>query len=98
MNVQKNLKISIFGKTYLVSTDEDDGCILQAAQLVDDLMKNKAGKMAPVGEDKIAVIVALQFATDLTKKNKELEAYQARIERLTLLLGQEDKENTGKEE
>jgi len=89
MNVQKNLKISIFGKTYLVSTDEDDGCVLQAAQLVDDLMKNKAGK-APVGEDKIAVIVALQLATDLTKKNKELEAYQAKIKRLTLLLDQEE--------
>ena len=91
MNVQKNLKISIFGKTYLVLTDEDNGCVLQAAQLVDDLMKNNAGKMAPVGEDKIAVIVALQLATDLTKKNKELEAYRARIEQLTSLLGQEDK-------
>jgi len=89
MNVQKNLKISIFGKTYLISTDEDSGCVLQAAQLVDDLMKSNAGKV-PVSEDKIAVIVALQLATDLTKKNKELEAYQARIERLSLLVDTQD--------
>ena len=88
MDMQKNLIISIFGKTYHLSTDEDDESIYQAALLVDSLMKKKAERM-PCGEEKIAIIVALQLAADLTKKLKEMESCQRRIEQLAFLVDQE---------
>jgi cell division protein ZapA (FtsZ GTPase activity inhibitor) len=88
MNMQKNLKISILGKSYLIATDEDDKSIYQAAELVDTLMRSKLAKM-PTGsasEDKVALIVALQLASDLMKKTEELQSYENRIEQLVLAL------------
>ena len=39
MDTQKNLKISILGKSYSIATDENSDDVHQAARLVDDLMK-----------------------------------------------------------
>lgn len=85
--MQKNLKVSILGKTYCLLTDEDDDSVFQAVQLVDNLMKRKAEKM-PCSEEKVAIVVALQLATDLTRKLKEMESCQRRIEQLAFLVDQ----------
>lgn len=85
--MQKNLKVSILGKTYHLLTEEDDDSVFQAVQLVDNLMKRKAEKM-PGADEKVAIIVALQLATDLTRKLKEMETCQRRIEQLAFFVDQ----------
>lgn len=85
--MQKNLKVSILGKSYSLMTDEEDESVFQAVQLVDSLMKRKAEKM-PCSEEKVAIVVALQLATDLTRKLKEMETCQRRIEQLAFLVDQ----------
>lgn len=57
------------GKQYSIATDQDNNDdIIQAALLVDQLMKNKTAQSA-LSEEKVAVVVALQLAADLQKKN-----------------------------
>ncbi len=80
--MQKNLKISIFGKDYLISTDENSETIIAAAQVVDKLMRSKA-EAAPLQVDgRLAIIVALELATDLAKKMQELKQWETKVEAL----------------
>jgi len=90
MNIQKNLKVSILGKTYVIATDEDDAHITQAAELVHTLMKAKIEKSSTKKEEKIAIIVALQLATDLIKKQQELKRYEHKTSELACLITQEE--------
>lgn len=77
MDIQKALKVSILGKSYSVmATHEDSADIVKAANLVDNLMKTKVEKANGASEEKIAVTVALQLATDLIKKQQKLDDYE----------------------
>lgn len=77
MDMQKNLKVSILGKSYSVmATNEDCADIVKAADLVDNLMKMKVEKATGASEEKIAVTVALQLAADLIKKQQKLDDYE----------------------
>lgn len=89
--MQKSLKISIMGKQYTIATDEDNDDIIQAAQLVDQLMKNKMAQLSSLSQDKVAVVVALQLAADLQKKTQLLDSWQQKAEDLTSLLKEEFK-------
>jgi cell division protein ZapA (FtsZ GTPase activity inhibitor) len=80
--MQKNLKISIFGKNYLVSTDENSEEVTEAARVVETLMKDKAERTPLRGEGQLAVIVALELATDLARKMQLLKQWEARVEAL----------------
>lgn len=86
--MQKSLKISIMGKLYSIMTDEDDGSIEEAAQIVDDLMKSKMGNSS-LSEEKIAVVVALQLAAEMKKKSKLIEYWQRKAEDLNNLINKE---------
>jgi cell division protein ZapA (FtsZ GTPase activity inhibitor) len=77
--MQKNLKISIFGKTYLISTDENSEVVMEAAGVIDRLMKTKSEHMPLQGEGRLAVIVALELATDLAKKMQEIKQWETKI-------------------
>lgn len=81
--MQKNLKISVFGKNYLISTDEESSNILEAARIVDDLMRDKAERAPVHGEGQLAVLVALEIATDLVKKQQELSHWEDKVVALT---------------
>lgn len=77
MDIQKALKVSILGKSYSVMTTHEDSVdIVKAANLVDNLMKTKVEKANGASEEKIAVTVALQLATDLIKKQQKLDDYE----------------------
>lgn len=77
------------GKQYCIATDQDNNDdIIQAAQLVDQLMKNKTAQSA-LSEDKVAVVVALQLAADLQKKIRLLESWQQKAVGLSSLLSDE---------
>lgn len=89
MVVQKNLKITILGKQYCISTDEDSEDVIKAAQLVDNLMQMKIGSAAALSDEKIAVIVALQLASELHQKTRLLENLEQKTEDLKNLLESE---------
>ena len=77
------------GKQYCIATDQDNNDdIIQAAQLVDQLMKNKAAQLT-LSEEKVAVVVALQLAADLQKKIRLLESWQQKAVGLSNLLSDE---------
>lgn len=87
--MQNHLKVTINSKQYSIATDEDSQYIFEAAQLVDTLLKNTAGKSSPSGDEKAALIVALQLATDLAKSKRGLQAYEEKVEGLITLLAEE---------
>lgn len=61
--MKNNYKLSIFGDTYSIVSDESSAHITQAAAMVDSLMKEIATKLSQVEEKRIAILVALQYAS-----------------------------------
>jgi cell division protein ZapA (FtsZ GTPase activity inhibitor) len=84
--MQKQLKVTINGKQYSIATDEHDQDVFQAAQLVDSLIRSNTDKMPTVGADKIALMVALHLAIDLTKNQRLIEQDSLTVERLVQLV------------
>ena len=84
--MQKQLKITLNGKQYSIATDEHDEDILQAAELVDSLLKAKSEKMPTISEDKIVLMVALHLATDLAKSQRLLTDDEVRLEHMVSLM------------
>ena len=87
--MQKHLKVTINGKQYSIATDEDDADVVTAASMVDSLIKGKAEKLPVGSQDRAAIVVALQLATDLAKKQRLFQAYENKMEQLIALLGRE---------
>lgn len=90
-NAEKTLKISILGKSYTVVTDEQDVDVYAAAGMVDKFFQEK-GLNLPAGQgqlaDKIAVVVALQIATELVKAKKALKQCESACAGLTGMIEQ----------
>lgn len=88
--MQNHLKVTINGKQYSVATDENNQDVCNAAQLVDALLlKSKSGPLSREIDEKTALIVALQLATDLAKNQRLLQSCEQKIEELLALLTQE---------
>jgi cell division protein ZapA (FtsZ GTPase activity inhibitor) len=87
--MQKQLKVSINGKQYVLATDEHEDVVCHAAQMVDTLIKNKLEKMPHISEEKIALVVALQLATDLAKNQQYMQEHEHKIGQLLALLSRE---------
>ena len=87
--MQNHLKVTINGKQYTIATDENNQDVCNAALLVDTLLKGKAGKVSRDGDEKTALIVALQLATDLAKTQRLLQSCEEKIEGLLALLTEE---------
>lgn len=77
--MQKNLKVSIFGKNYVIATDEADDCVQAAALMVDGSMKAKSEKTPLQNEGRLAVVVALELAADLIKNQRATKVLEERI-------------------
>lgn len=88
MEEKLTLKVSICGKRYTVTTDEDELLIERAAEMVDTLMAQKASLMSggTIDQSKIAVVTALQLATEMLKKERELKLYERRAAEMVSLL------------
>ncbi len=86
MDKQKSLKISILGKSYLINTDEVQEEVFAAANLVDRMLKEHMSRVSVNDEGKIAVVVALQLATDLSKALTKLNGLENRVEYLGNLI------------
>lgn len=83
---KQNLKISVLGKNYLISTDEAQEDVFAAAHLIDTMLKEQVSKVSVNDESKAAIIVALQLATDLNKILSRLSALENKIEQLNDLI------------
>ena len=67
----KKYKVSIFGKSYSLVSDEPEERITAAAQLVNMLMREISSSKQLADSTDVAVLVALQLAGEL----KKLETY-----------------------
>ncbi|HZW61886.1 MAG TPA: cell division protein ZapA [Candidatus Babeliales bacterium] len=59
----RNCKVTIFGESYSLITSESTEHIIQAAQLVDSVMKEIASKASNADNTKCAVLAALRLAS-----------------------------------
>ena len=86
MNIQRNLKVTIYGKEYPIVTDEDEQIVHRAAQIVDMLLKKVAEKSSTGVDSRAVILVALQVATDLAKQLSFIEKIESRTTALSALL------------
>ncbi|MCB9493581.1 MAG: cell division protein ZapA [Epsilonproteobacteria bacterium] len=81
--MRKKIKISLLGKSYSIVTDQEAETIERAARLVEKMIKEKMEKMVLPDTEKIALVVALELATDLELSNQKLDAWENKLERLS---------------
>jgi len=82
-------KLSIFGRNYVVATDESAECVVKSAEQIDSLLKSAAEKMPKACKEQVAILVCLQLAADLTKVRQELTSIKAKTEQCTRIIEQE---------
>ena len=74
MNAEKRqYTVDIFKQEYTLVSDEGEMHVLQAAAMVDTLMKQLAARSPSADHKRIAVLVALKLASDLAKARYQLE-------------------------
>ena len=79
---KKNYKVAIFDDVYSLVTDESEETVKAVAKQVDAYMKEIAAKAPMMDVKKIAVLVALRFASLLAAKEVDcanVEQYHQRL-------------------
>ncbi|MDR3550441.1 MAG: cell division protein ZapA [Candidatus Babeliales bacterium] len=89
MSTVKNYKVTIFGDQYTLASDESGESIVQAAILVDTLMKEIDQHSKIADPKKIAVLVALQIACKTVVLESESEAIKCQEKKLIDRINQE---------
>lgn len=82
MSKLNRYKVSIFGESYLLVSDESEEHITAASHLVDKLMREIAEKTQITDSKRIAVLVALQLASKNLVDNKLVLQYQQSNDKL----------------
>ena len=82
MNTLKKYKVSIFGESYSLVSDEPEEHLVFSAQYVDEVMKNIADKSGISDQKRIAVLTALQLASRLKNYERLLESYSQKEHQL----------------
>jgi len=85
-NQLKTIKVTILGKSYTLSTDDNEQDILAAVKLVDDRMREIINMMATSNGQTAAVLLALELAGELKKQEEILDLWQKEASALGLLL------------
>jgi len=88
MNVTK-YKVSIFGESYFLVSDEPEERIMAAARLVDTCMRDIAEKSQITESKRIAVLVALQLASRTLANKDIVDLQQKQSEKLLDFIDQE---------
>lgn len=73
----KKYKITIYGETYTLVSDESEASVIKSAQLVDEFMRNVSHNVGIVDTKKIAVLAALRMACMVVEGQEQ----KARFER-----------------
>ena len=84
--------VNILGEEYPITGSEDAGYISRVADLVDVRMKEIAASSRFKTKDKLAILTAMSFASELCEKNDDLDGleseFSSRIKRLVTSLEQ----------
>lgn len=72
VDVVKKYNVAVFGENYTLISDEPEERVISAAALVDNAMHDISKKNNIVPSGRIAVLVAIQLASELLSKRNEL--------------------------
>ncbi len=89
METLKKYKVSIFGESYTLVSDEREEHVLLSAQQIDCLMRDLAEKTGLADTKRIAVLAALQVACEFKNTYALLEESERRGLELIARLDQE---------
>ena len=85
----KKYKVSIFGKSYSLVSDEAEEHIVASAQLVNVLMREISNSKQLADTTDVAVLVALQLAGELKKLEASMEQENQKQSKLIDLIDRE---------
>ncbi len=83
-NEVKKYKVSIFGETYTLVSDETDEQIIAAAHAVDILMREISEKSHLADPKRISILAALQLASQLKMIESEHMRLSSHIDQVFL--------------
>ncbi len=85
----KKYKVTIFGESYFLVSDESEEHLVTAAQLVDGLMRQIAEKGQITDSKRVAVLVALQLASKTLETKDAVTLYYDKSDELITLVEKE---------
>jgi len=71
--------VEVFGQKYRLRSDEDEKHLRAVAAVVDRHMREVAGSLRVVSTEKVAVVTAMNFASQLERHQREVGARQAAL-------------------
>lgn len=86
----KKYKISVYGESYTVISDEPEEHILKSANLVDCCMKEICQSRPQTQVSRIAVLVAMQMASKMLESVKKLDYQKKEFDKLIQKIDQID--------
>lgn len=82
----KNIKVTIFGKSYVLATDDSEQSVLDTVEFVDKKMKDLAAAIGANDGYSAAVMLALELASELNKSKASAELVQRKVSSLSSLV------------
>lgn len=80
MGKERAVEIKVFGQTYTVKSDAEEGHIQEVARYVNDKMNEVLKKTRSVSTLNVAILTALNLADDLLKEKEYRTAILREIE------------------
>ena len=80
MEKERSVEIKVFGQTYTVKTDAEEGHIQEVARYVNEKMNEVLKKTRSVSTLNVAILTALNIADDLLKEKENRTAILQEIE------------------
>jgi len=80
MGKERSVEIKVFGQTYAVKTDAEEGHIQEVARYVNEKMDEVLKKTRSVSTLNVAILTALNIADDLLKEKENRAAILREIE------------------
>jgi cell division protein ZapA len=76
---ENQVVVNIYGEEYPITGSEDSGYIARIADLVDSRMREIAATSRCKSKDKLAILAALSFASELFEKNEDLSGIERQV-------------------
>ena len=87
MSSFKTIAVSILGKEYQVNCPIDDSdALIKAVEYLDKKMNETKKNSNTIGIDRIAIMTALNLASDLLKKNTQVDKITSERDELSIQL------------
>ena len=81
MGKDRLVEIKVFGQTYTVKSDADEGHIQKVAQFVNEKMEEVVKNTKSVSTLNVAILTALNLADDLVKEREKRVALLQEVEK-----------------